>query len=63
MPAPEELARQTIDALPTQGGWVVQNYKQLNRRAKVFVTTSSEPSGFLGLRIEKGFAEISPPEE
>ena len=33
MPAPEELARQQIDALLTQCGWVIQNYKQLDLSA------------------------------
>src|SRR4051812_46308534 len=33
MPAPEELARQNIDKLLTQSGWVIQNYKQLDLSA------------------------------
>jgi type I restriction enzyme, R subunit len=33
MPTPEELARQQIDALLTQCGWVIQNYKQLDLSA------------------------------
>ncbi len=30
MPTPEELARQNIDALLTQCGWVIQDYKKLD---------------------------------
>jgi type I restriction enzyme, R subunit len=33
MPTPEELARQQIDALLQQCGWVIQNYKQLDLSA------------------------------
>ena len=33
MPTPEELARQNIDALLEQCGWIIQNYKQLDLSA------------------------------
>jgi type I restriction enzyme R subunit len=33
MPTPEELARQSIDALLQQCGWLIQNYKQLDLSA------------------------------
>lgn len=33
MPTPEELARQQIDALLEQCGWIIQDYKQLNLSA------------------------------
>ncbi len=33
MLTPEELARQQIDALLTEGGWVIQNYKKLDLSA------------------------------
>ncbi len=33
MPPPEELARQNIDALLAQCGWLVQDYKKLNLSA------------------------------
>jgi type I restriction enzyme R subunit len=33
MPTPEEIARQNIDALLQQCGWVIQNYKQLDLSA------------------------------
>ncbi len=33
MPAPEELARQQIDALLVQCGWVIQDYKELDLSA------------------------------
>jgi type I restriction enzyme, R subunit len=33
MPTPEELARQQIDALLIQCGWVIQDYKKLNLSA------------------------------
>ncbi len=33
MATPEELARQNIDALLTQCGWTIQNYKQLDLSA------------------------------
>jgi type I restriction enzyme, R subunit len=33
MPSPEELAREKIDKLLTECGWIIQNYKQLNLSA------------------------------
>ncbi|MBA2743609.1 MAG: hypothetical protein H0U43_04755, partial [Chthoniobacterales bacterium] len=33
MPTPEQLARQNIDALLKQCGWIIQDYKQLNLSA------------------------------
>lgn len=33
MPTPEELARQQIDTLLQQRGWIIQNYKQLDLSA------------------------------
>jgi type I restriction enzyme, R subunit len=33
MPSPEELARENIDKLLTECGWIIQDYKQLNLSA------------------------------
>src|SRR5438094_8168010 len=33
MPAPEELAREKIDALLTQCGWIIQNRRTINLSA------------------------------
>ncbi len=33
MPSPEELAREKVDKLLTDCGWIIQDYKQLNLSA------------------------------
>ncbi|HVF71403.1 MAG TPA: type I restriction-modification enzyme R subunit C-terminal domain-containing protein [Chthoniobacterales bacterium] len=43
MPTPEELARQNIDALLTQCGWLIQNYKQLDLSAGTGIAIREVP--------------------
>ncbi|MBU2637161.1 MAG: type III restriction endonuclease subunit R, partial [Bacteroidetes bacterium] len=44
MPTPEEKARQQIDKLLTQAGWIVQDFKKINLSAKLGVAVREYPT-------------------